>query len=116
MDTQQMPPQGVPPVAPQAPMSEDQDVRDNKIWALLAYFGILVLIPLLAKKDSKFAQFHAKQGLVMFIAWFFSWIPILGWLLGLALLVLWVMAVINVLQGKYWKMPVLGDFAEKINI
>ena len=32
--------------------------------AILAYFGILVLIPILAAKDSKFARFHANQGLL----------------------------------------------------
>lgn len=115
MEGQQMPPQGAP-MAPQAPMTDEQDIRDNKLWALLSYLGILFLIPLLAKKDSKFAQFNAKQGLLMFILWFFVWIPILGWLLGIALFIIWIIAVINVLSGKYWKAPVIGDYAEKINI
>lgn len=39
------------------------DVEQNKVMAILAYFGILVLIPILAAKDSKFARFHANQGL-----------------------------------------------------
>lgn len=107
---------GQAPVAPKPPMSDEEDVRQNKIWALLSYFHVLFLIPLLAKRDSKFAQFHAKQGLVMFIAWWFVWIPILGWLMGLLLLIAWVIAVIKVLQGQYWRIPVIGDFAEKLNI
>ena len=44
-------------------------MTDNKIIAALSYIGILCLIPLLAKKDSKFAQEHGKQGLIMLIAW-----------------------------------------------
>lgn len=98
------------------PAGEDQDIQQNKFWALLSYLHYLFLIPLLAKKDSKFCQFHAKQGLVMFILWFFVWIPILGWLLGLFLFIAWIIVVINVLQGKYWKIPVIGDYAEKLNI
>lgn len=35
--------------------------------AVLAYFGILVLIPILAAKESKFARFHANQGLILLI-------------------------------------------------
>lgn len=108
METQQMP--------PQAPLNDEQDIQQNKLWALLGYLGILCLVPLLAKKESKFAQFHAKQGLLVFIAWFFVWIPVLGWLLGIALFFAWIIAVINVLSGKYWKIPVIGDYAEKINI
>ncbi len=105
-----------PPVAPQMPLSDEQDIEQNKIWALLAYIHILFLIPLLAKKESKFAQFNAKQGLIMFVLEFFVWIPILGWLLGIALFIVWIIVVINVLQGKYWKIPVIGDLTEKINI
>ncbi|MBU3925064.1 hypothetical protein KJ854_03955 [Patescibacteria group bacterium] len=116
MEGQQTPPQGVPPMPPQAPMTDEQDIQQNKLWALLGYLGILVLIPLLAKKDSKFAQFHAKQGLVMFIIGFFLWIPIVGWLAAIAWIFIWIIAVIKVLQGQYWKAPVIGDFAQKINI
>ncbi len=45
-----------------------EDVQNNKVFAILAYFGILVLVPILAAKESKFARFHANQGLVLFIA------------------------------------------------
>lgn len=115
MEGQQMPPQGAP-VAPQAPLTDEQDIQQNKIWALLAYLGILFLIPLLAKKDSKFAQFNAKQGLVLFVANFIWMIPFVGWLVGVALLIVGLIAIIKVLMGQYWKIPVLGDYAEKINI
>lgn len=104
------------PLAPKPPMNDQEDINQNKIWALLGYIGILCLIPLLAKKDSKFAQFNAKQGLVMFIIEFFVWIPVIGWLVGIAMVFIWIFAVINVLQGKYWKAPIIGDIAEKINI
>ncbi|HDH07566.1 MAG TPA: hypothetical protein ENG89_00915 [Candidatus Moranbacteria bacterium] len=94
----------------------DKDVQDNKLWAFIGYLGILCLIPLLAKRDSKFAQFHAKQGLILLIAWFFVWILVIGWLLGIILFIFWIMAVINVFSGKMKKLPVIGDIAEKINI
>ena len=45
-----------------------EDVQKNKVFAILAYLGILVLVPILAAKESKFARFHANQGLVLFIA------------------------------------------------
>ena len=95
---------------------EDKDVQDNKLWALLGYLGILCLIPLLAKKDSKFAQFHAKQGLILLIGEFFVWVPFFGWLLGLFILILWIMGIINVLSGKMKPLPVVGDLAAKINL
>ena len=39
----------------------------KKGMAILAYFGILVLIPIFAAKKDPFARYHANQGLVLFI-------------------------------------------------
>lgn len=44
-----------------------QDIVTNKVMAVLAYIGILVLIPIFAAKDSKYARFHSSQGLTLFI-------------------------------------------------
>ena len=38
------------------------DIQQNKAMGILSYIGILVLVPLFGCKQSKFAQFHAKQG------------------------------------------------------
>ncbi|HBP01599.1 MAG TPA: hypothetical protein DD454_05320 [Candidatus Moranbacteria bacterium] len=95
---------------------ESKDVQENKLWALLSYFGVLVLIPLLAKRDSKFVQFHAKQGLILFIGEFFIWIPVFGWILGIIILVLWIMGIISVLSGNMKPLPIVGELAAKINI
>ncbi|MEK7123853.1 MAG: DUF4870 domain-containing protein [Patescibacteria group bacterium] len=105
--------------------AEEKDIQENKIWALLSYLGILFLIPLLLKKESKFAQFHARQGLVYFVAclvWgFISGIPFVGWFIvapfgGLLLLILWFAAVMKVLNGEYWEIPVLGKWAKEMKI
>jgi len=104
--------------------SHDKDAEDNKVIAAIGYVWILCLIPLFGKKGSKFAQFHAKQGLVLLVGWFLlwvvGWIPVLGWLVMMAgsitILVLSVLGILNALQGKYWEMPVLGEYAKKINI
>ncbi len=101
-----------------------EDVQQNKGMALLAYLGILVLIPLLAKKDSPYAQFHAKQGLVLFLGWIaatvINVIPIIGQIISvlasLFLVVLFIMGVINALSGKTKDLPLIGQFAHKINI
>jgi uncharacterized membrane protein len=107
-----------------AELQKDKDIEENKVIAAIGYIGILCLIPLLAKKESKFAQFHGKQGLVLFIAWIIIWviniIPVLGWIISFVcsvlLLVLSIMGLINALSGKYWKLPFLGEYAEKIKL
>lgn len=104
--------------------ADKNDVRKNKSMAVLSYIGILCLIPLLTAKESKFAQFHAKQGLVLLVIWvitFVIWpISLLGWILApiieLAAIIYAVIGVVFVLQERYWKMPFIGQFTEKINL
>lgn len=112
-------PSATPPVAP-AP--DQKDIEENKGITVLSYIGILCLVPLLAKKDSKFAQYHAKQGLVLFIAevctTVITIIPYLGWIIGLAnilWLILLIMGIINVVNGQYKEIPLLGKFGAKFN-
>lgn len=42
---------------------DPMDIKENKVMAVLAYIGLLVLVPIFAAKDSKYARFHATQGL-----------------------------------------------------
>jgi fumarate reductase subunit D len=105
----------------QAPQTaDDRDAQENKYTALFSYIWILFLIPLLARRDSKFCQFHAKQGLVLFvidlIASLFFWIPLIGQLLMLALAIVSVIGIIKVLNGEYWKIPYIYGWSEKIKI
>jgi len=102
------------------------DVEEGKIQAFLAYWGILCLIALLAKKDNSFALFHGKQGLILWIASIFVSflgfaIPFIGWFVigpigGLLVFILAIIGMIKSLSGEYWKMPLLGEIAEKIEI
>ncbi|MBI5621790.1 hypothetical protein HY933_02935 [Candidatus Falkowbacteria bacterium] len=99
---------------------DSQDINDNKLIAALSYVWVLFLIPLLAKRDSKFCQFHAKQGLLLFlvevVGWLVFWIPIIGWLLFLAVVVVAIIGILKALSGQYWELPVLGEYAKKINL
>ena len=53
-----------------------------KLFSILAYFGILWIVGLLAAKDDLFVKYHVNQGLILFILGvagaIVSVIPILG--------------------------------------
>ena len=110
---------------------DPKDVEENKVLAAISYLGILVLIPLLMKRDSKFVKEHAKQGLVLFIAevilWIveaiFAWIPILGWIISVliwiilvAIAIVSIIGLVYALQGKFWKIPIVYDWAQSLKI
>ena len=115
---------GQPPQAPIQKQEGQKQQEDKNLIAILSYLGILFLIPLLAAKESSFAQFHARQGLVLFIAQMatllIAWIPILGWIAGFVLWIIWfvfaIIGIINVLGGKQKPLPWIGKFAGKIKV
>lgn len=92
-----------------------EDIEKNKLNAVLAYLGILIIVPLVSDdaKKSPFAKFHLNQGLVLLIAWvvssFVVWIPLLGWAVGIFLLVIWLMGLIGAAQGEMKRVPLLGN-------
>ena len=54
--------------------------------------------------------------IVDIIIGFIGWLPVIGWLLGLAVFVLWIIGLVNALGGKEEKLPIIGQFGDKINI
>ncbi len=94
------------------------------VFGILSYGWVLVLIPLLIKKDDDFVHFHAKQGLIMLIAWIggaiLSILPFFGWIIGLlsyaVLGIVSLIAIIKVFMGEKWEIPVVSTYADKLNI
>ena len=97
-----------------------RDAEDNKIMGILAYLGILFLVPYLAAKESPFAKFHANQGCVLFIAYLAAgiagfilvFIPYIGWLVSYVLylgcFVLMILGIINAVKGEMKELPLIG--------
>lgn len=104
-----------------------EDVSENKVFGILSYIGILVLIPIFAAKDSQYARFHANQGLVLFIlevalniivrivsaALSFTFGgALLASLLSLAVavvsLVFMILGIVNACSGEAKQLPIIG--------
>lgn len=111
---------------------EQSDISDNKIFAILSYFGILFVIGLFAAPNSKFAKFHANQGLVLLISSvilyivagiltailvaitrpiFFIFNPFSGLfftIASLGVLAFTILGIINAATGKAKELPLIG--------
>ena len=96
---------------------------------ILAYIGILVLVPIFAAKNSKVARFSANQGLINLIlaaagsftfgilSTIFSWLkPLeiifstLGYVWGAGCGVLAVLGIVNSARGIIKELPIIGKF------
>lgn len=114
---------------------DPQDIANNKVMAVLSYLGILVLIPWFAAPQSRFARFHAKQGITLFLVqvaysvlsvllgliktphyYYFIeymatpwYISLLIFLIGIPVLVLTILGIVNAATGRAKELPIIGN-------
>jgi uncharacterized membrane protein len=122
------PPYGGGPSTPSGPASSDRT-----LMIVLSYVWILVLIPLLTKKDDPEVTWHAKNGLGITIGEILAWLvtmviswfaptaiscvtSVLGCVVGLGFFAIRVIAIIQGVGGKRFTVPVLSDLGTKINL
>ena len=115
---------------PATPVASAGGMADN-IAGMLSYVTIIPAIIFLVMEPynrNKFIRFHAFQSIFFAVAWTALWIalsifahiPLLGWLsilmwplIGLAGLIIWVILLLKANQGQMFKLPMIGDMAEK---
>lgn len=105
------------------------DIQKNTVTALLSYILFLFIVPLLAAKDSKYARFHANQGIVLFIAELacgvassivcavLSFIPVVGFVMqivisgcvSIAALAFIIIGIVNAVNGRAKELPLIGS-------
>ncbi|MCU0665894.1 MAG: hypothetical protein MUF05_02210 [Candidatus Omnitrophica bacterium] len=102
-------------------MPQDE-IQEAKILAMAGYLPFLCILPLILKKENKFAVFHGKQGLVLLIllvsGLIINIIPLLGWIVSRIVVFLYLLFVFwgctQALLGKYTRIPVVAEIADKI--
>jgi len=93
--------------------------KGEKTLAVLGYVSFLCVLPLALKPNSKYCQFHGKQGLVItlfflilsWIGWVFT---IIGLLLTFAHIIIVILSIMNASKGRTWKIPFVAQMAEKL--
>ncbi len=87
---------------------------------LLGFISGIVFI--LVEKENKFVRFHAMQSILTFGALFvlqtvLPIVPMVGWILipfvAVLNLILWILLMVKAYRGETFKLPVVGDMAEK---
>ena len=103
----------------------DENVEGALCYVLGFITGIVFFV---MEKNNKFVKFHAVQSIATFLPlmviqwiisslfWSFSlmWLAaILSSLLSLIILILWLVLIMKAYQGEMFKLPIVGDIAEK---
>jgi uncharacterized membrane protein len=100
---------------------------EENIASMVCYIGTWItgIIFIAMEKENKTVKFHAWQSLltfigvfvVYFVIFFLTWfVPFMWWLsmlFGLLVFILWIILLIKAYQGEKFKLPIIGDIAEK---
>ncbi len=98
--------------------------QKNTLMSVLSYIGPLVIVSYVVSKDDPFVKFHIKQGLVLLAIEAAVWVagmvmwqlyPILS-IVNLGTLILSIIGIVNVVQGQQKELPLVGSFADRVNI
>ena len=114
----------VPASSGAAPSSETSTGLASNVSGLLCYVGwwISGIVFVVLEKKSTFVRFHAWQSIVTFgvltvVQLVIAVIPFIGWVLSplvwILSVVLWILLMVQAGSGKMWKLPLVGDWAEK---
>jgi len=116
--------------APAVAQANAGGMADN-VAGMLAYFTIIPAIVFLVIEPfnkNRFVRFHAWQSVFFNVAWialwialqivvhvpFFGWLTVLVWpLVMLGGFIVWIVLVVKANQNQMFKLPVIGDLAEK---
>ena len=97
-------------------MAKSSTGLEENVAGLLCYLGAWItgLIFFLIEKESKFVKFHGMQSIITFGACaILSFVPFVNWVIWIVAVVLWIILMIKAYQGQKFKLPGIGDLAEK---
>jgi fumarate reductase subunit D len=105
-----------------AKLQDEEVIREGKFFAIISYVSFLCIISLILKKSNKFALYHARQGLVLFVmevaAFILSIIPLLGWLFGIfgyaLFLLVSIWGIMQAALGIYCRIPLITKISEEV--
>jgi uncharacterized membrane protein len=103
---------------------------NRNVMILLSYLWLLALIPLVVEKDDREVQWHAKHGLVLAVAELVFWVAfqvvtfmlgsflgclvaIFAPIIGLAFLIVHIMAIVKGINGSRLIIPGLSQYADR---
>lgn len=125
---------------------EEKPGQESQVLAVLGYLPALFFVPLLLGRADRFARFHSKQSLVLFLAFLTAWVAIwlvdltfgrilgsivilgvvfqaldwlvhnlVGGLVSLAYVAVMVLAMVQAAMGRFWRLPFLSAYAERLS-
>lgn len=98
----------------------DGSTKGEKALSAIGYIMFFCVLPLIIKRESKFCQFHGKQGLILtllylFFHLFIFWSSVLSAIIGFTYLVGIIVGIVYSVQGKIIRFPLIEKAVDKLD-
>ena len=90
---------------------------DGKARAIVAHItliGWIIALVINMNDKDEFASYYIRQNLGLnLLGIILTFIPVIGWILSIAVFVFWIMSLIGAIQGEKKETPVIGKYFQE---
>jgi uncharacterized membrane protein len=86
------------------------DARVKAIVAHITIIGWVIALVINSNNKEEYTSFYLRQTLGIHLVWMFlSWVPVIGWILGIVVFAFWLLSFIYAVQGDLKIIP-FGEY------
>ena len=88
--------------------------KSNGIIAYITLIGLIIAFVQNQELKSEYVNFHIRQMIgLSLIGIAVSWIPFIGWIIGLAVIVFWVIGLMGAVGSERKPVPLVGEYFQE---
>lgn len=87
------------------------DAKTKAIVAHLTIIGWIIALVINSGQKEELASYYIRQTLGLYIiALVLGWIPVIGWILWIAVFIFWILSLVGAINGEMKETPVVGKY------
>jgi len=90
------------------------DGKTKAIVAHITIIGWIIALVINSSEKDEFASYYIRQLLgIYLLGLILTFIPIIGWLASIVVLVFWILSLIGAIQGEIKETPLVGKYFQE---
>lgn len=98
-------------------LQSESELEQEKLFCVISYLtivGWLIALIYYGRHKGSCTRFHLKQSIGLIITCsIFAFIPLIGWVLNVFLVVCWLIAIVHLFAGRNFLVPIVGNFYQE---
>lgn len=87
------------------------DGKTKAIVAHITIIGWIIALVINSNEKDEFASYYIRQLLgIYLLGLILTMIPVIGWIISIAVFVFWIMSLVGAIQGEIKETPIVGKY------